>query len=372
MLSKALVVGAYQRKLEEIARHPGVELVAVVPPSWRDAGHETRLERLHQSGYALVESPIAVNGNFHLFFFPELGHLLDEHRPDVVHVDEEPYNFATFLAVWYAQRRGIPTLFFTWQNLLRRYPEPFSWMERYVYGSTVAAIAGTASAADVLRAKGYRGTIAVIPQFGPDPDVFRPSDTRSPQPFTIGFAGRLVPEKGVPLLLEAFTDLGDDARLVILGTGPEGPALQERVAALGLGDRVRLEGAVPSGRIPAYLQQLDVVVLPSLSRPNWIEQFGRILVEAMACEVPVVGSTCGEIPGVIADAGLTFPEGDVPALTAALERLAREPALRADLGRRGRQRVLDHYTPARIAAQTVDLYQRVARTHARHAVSEGR
>src|SRR5437867_1395292 len=115
MLSKALVVGAYQRKLEEIARHPDVELVAVAPPSWRDPAYAQPLERLHTEGYQLVVSPIAVNGNFHLFFFRRLGALLDEHRPDVVHMDEEPYNLATFLAVWEARRRSIPTLFFTWQ-----------------------------------------------------------------------------------------------------------------------------------------------------------------------------------------------------------------------------------------------------------------
>jgi glycosyltransferase involved in cell wall biosynthesis len=100
-------------------------------------------------------------------------------------------------------------------------------------------------------------------------------------------------------------------------------------------------------------------VLPSRSRPNWVEQFGRVLIEAMACGVPVVGSDCGEIPNVVGDAGLIFPEGDVEALRECLARLMREGDLWADLSRRGRERVLAHFTQAQIAAQTVAVYRRV-------------
>ena len=82
----------------------------------------------------------------------------------------------------------------------------------------------------------------------------------------------------------------------------------------------------------------------------------------MACGVPVVGSTCGEIPNVIGDAGLIFPEGDAAALRAHLQCLHDQPALRAELAQRGRQRVLDHFTQAQIARQTYVVYQQVMRT----------
>src|SRR5581483_10001076 len=168
--------------------------------------------------------PIFANGNFHLFFFPELGRLMDQHRPDVLHVDEEAYNLATFMAVWAARKRHIPSIFFTWQNLNRRYPLPFAAMERYVYRTARHAIAGTEAAARVLRDKGYRGDVSVIPQFGVDPEHFVPAigaARESDEPFTIGFAGRLVAEKGVDSLVEACAGLPFDWRLVILGEGPE-------------------------------------------------------------------------------------------------------------------------------------------------------
>ena len=106
MISKALVVGAYQRKLEEIARQPDVELACIVPPAWRQDGRELRLERAHTAGYDLIVEPIRWNGSFHLFYFPGLGKQLARLAPDVVHVDEEPYNLATFLSTRLALRQA--------------------------------------------------------------------------------------------------------------------------------------------------------------------------------------------------------------------------------------------------------------------------
>jgi glycosyltransferase involved in cell wall biosynthesis len=366
--SKALVVGAYQRKLDEIAAHPGIELIAVVPPSWRDPAYEQTLERRDGVGHDMVVTPIACNGNFHLFFFPRLGQLLDQYRPDILHFDEEPYNAATSLAVAQARRRRISTIFFTWQNLNRRYPAPFSWMERYVYRSADWAIAGTNAAKRVLRQKGYRGPASVIPQFGIDPDRFVPPDQPRPsRPFTVGFVGRLVPEKGVELLVDACARLTCDVELVIVGNGPARASVAERIRDRGMRSRAKLVGAISSAEIPAYLRQIDAVVLPSLSRPNWAEQFGRILVEAMASGVAVVGSTCGEIPGVIGDAGLTFPEGDAAELAGALDQLARHPDLRVRLGERGRQRALEHFTHRRVAADTVQVYRELLQRYAARA-----
>jgi glycosyltransferase involved in cell wall biosynthesis len=84
-----------------------------------------------------------------------------------------------------------------------------------------------------------------------------------------------------------------------------------------------------------------------------------VLIEAMACGAPVVGSTCGEIPQVIGDAGLIFPEGDVDALRDALLRLQRDDELRRALSARGRARVLARYTQKQIAAETVAVYRQM-------------
>jgi glycosyltransferase involved in cell wall biosynthesis len=361
MISKALVTGMYQRKLEELARLPGIELTAIVPAFWRDRRGDVTLEKAYTRGYELVVAPLAFNGQYHLHFYPTLGRLLAGLRPDIVHMDEEPYNLATWHALRLGRAVGAGCLFFTWQNLRRNYPWPFRQMELASYRMAAHAIAGNQAAADGLRAKKYRGRLSIIPQFGVDPDIFSPEVAPRPENrFAIGYSGALIPEKGVDLLLTACAGLPSRGwSLAILGDGPERERLETMAGQLGIGGHVRFLGRLSSIEVPAFYRGLDVLVLPSLTRANWAEQFGRVLIEAMACEVPVVGSSSGEIPHVIADAGVIFPEGEVTALGAALADLMADPARRAQLGARGRTRVLEQYTQARIAAATYRVYREI-------------
>jgi len=364
MVSKACLVGAYQRKLEEIAACPDIELTVAVPASWRDERGRLTLERAHVTGYNLVVEPMAFNGSFHLHFYPRLGRRIAQVRPHLVHIDEEPYNLATWHAMRLARRQGARTLFFTWQNLARRYPWPFSAFERQVLRQADAAIAGNEEVAAVWRGKGFAGPMPVIPQFGVDPDEFhpqpRPAPAGAPAAFTVGYAGRLVPEKGIDLLLRAIALLPGEVRAHVVGSGPERGRLGRLAAALGIADRVTWTPLVASGAMPSLLAGFDCLVLPSRTRPNWKEQFGRVLIEAMACGVPVIGSTSGELPHVIGDAGRLFPEGDALALAEQLRQLWQQPAERARLAVRGRERVLACYTQKRVAEATVALYHSLA------------
>jgi len=359
MVSKACIVGAYQKKLEELARFPDVELTVVVPPCWRDERGVMRLEREHTQGYELAVERMALNGHFHLHFYPGLGKHFRRTRPHIVHIDEEPYNVATWQAMRLAKTHGAKALFFTWQNLHRRYPPPFNLIESYNLRHANYAIAGNSEAVKVLRAKGYRGPVRVIPQFGVDPEKFKVQSSKfkvANSQFAIGYVGRLVEEKGVDVLLRAVAGLGGDWQLRILGSGPQRAGLENLATELGIAERVGFEEPIPSTQMPGYYHQLDALVLPSLTRPNWKEQFGRVLIEAMACGVPVVGSDSGEIPNVIGEAGLVFAEGDERALRARLSQLMADPALREELARRGRERVLAHYTQAQVAAKTYQVY----------------
>jgi glycosyltransferase involved in cell wall biosynthesis len=373
VLSKALVVGTYQRKLELIAQAPDVELVAVVPTYWREPGVGTiPLERAHTQGYRLLVHPIALNGRFHLFFWPFLGRLLRREQPDVLHVDEESFNLATFQALLLGKRVGARCLFFNWANLYRRLPPPFSWFERFNLAHAAYAVAGNRDAAAILRRKGYAGPLGVIPQFGVDAEVFTPLLSPLPPSLreagrgggkggwgeVIGYAGRLVPQKGLGDLLAAVAGL-PGVRLLIVGSGEQEPELHRRAEEADLRGRVEFAGRVPSADLPTFYRRMDVLVLPSRTTPNWKEQFGRVLIEAMACAVPVVGSDSGEIPHVIGEAGLVYPQRDVVALREQLERL-RDPALRAELGRRGRERVLAHYTQERVAQAYLQVYRSIA------------
>jgi glycosyltransferase involved in cell wall biosynthesis len=106
-----------------------------------------------------------------------------------------------------------------------------------------------------------------------------------------------------------------------------------------------------------YYNAMDVLVSPSVATLKWKEQYGLVVLQAMNSQVPVIGSTCGETPHVIGDAGLIFQEGDVEALAMHLRGLQTNPSLRAELGRRGYERVQAHYTFRSIAARTYQVWK---------------
>jgi len=358
MISKACIVGLYQRKLTAMSEAvPDLSLTVVVPPYWRDERGVTRLERVYTQGYKMVVLPMWFNGAFHTHFYPNLRRVIAREHPDIVHIDEEPYNAATYHANRVARRLGAKTLWFSWQNLERRYPPPFSWFETYNLRHCDHALVGSRTAAEVWRAKGYAGALDVVPQFGVDPEVFVPPLARSDQaPVHIVYVGRLVPEKGCEVLLDALAGVLGNWQATLLGSGPSLDALREQAMTLGFGERVKFRDWLPSTEMPVFYRSADVLVLPSLPRPNWTEQFGRVLIEAMASEVAVVGSDVGEIPHVIGDAGVIFPHGDAGTLAGALHELVSDSARRRDLGARGRGRVLCHFTQQRIADATLAVY----------------
>lgn len=364
MVSKACISGAYQTKLEAIGRAEGIDLTVIVPPSWGEAGGDLMLETSHTDGYQLLVEPIRFNGNYHFHYYPTLGKRIAEIKPDILHMDEEPYNLATWDGMRHGRKINAKLLFFSWQNIYRRYPPPFRWMEKQVLAWSDYGLMGNQAADDVWEQKGYTGKSAVFPQFGVTTDLFTPRPPYDPEQFVIGSASRrLAPEKGGDLILRAASRLDQTNKnwtVKIAGDGGDRANLEQLADELGIMDRVRFIGKIGSEEVPAFLQSLDVLLLPSRTLHNWKEQFGRVLIEAMACEVPVIGSDSGEIPNVIAHAGLIFPEDDVDRLVDHLVTLQKSAALRREMGKMGREHVLQQYTQEQIARKTVAVYRELA------------
>jgi glycosyltransferase involved in cell wall biosynthesis len=362
MISKDLVMGSYHKKLQELARL-GVELSLIVPPSWRNQTLEIR----NGNGYSIYPMKIMFNGQYHFYFYLGLHEIIKKKiRPDIVHIDEEHYNPVTFQAMRLAKKLGARSLFFTWQNIYKKYPYPFSKIEKYNLENADFAIAGNKEAKEVLKRKGFEKEIAVIPQVGVDPELFCKMETSGIREklnigkdrFVIGFIGRLVEEKGILDLIEAASRLKDDFILLLIGSGPLQGKIIHKAKKHGIEDRVKIIGHVPSLEIPRHMNSLSCLVLPSLTRSNWKEQFGRVLIEAMSCEIPVVGSSSGAIPSVIGDAGMIFHEGEVNDLVKALN-LMKDRETRRRLGKKARERVLKNFTQKKIAEETLHVYQRM-------------
>ena len=361
LASKALVVGAHHDKLRALGANPDLDLLAVSPDRWVEQGRAQTAERPPPRSYEIVHTPLALNGRYHLFWFRRLRRIVRRFRPDVLHIDEEPYNLATAIACRDAMRYDVRPIFFAWQNLHRRYPPPFRWLERYVL-DRADGIVGSKAAAEVLRRKGHTRRLAVIPQFGVDPQVFAPRPApRATDRFVVGYAGRLITAKGVDILVRAVGAIGGNVTLRLAGTGPAEPDLRRMSAAM---PGVVFEGAIPSAEMPAFYHGLDVFVLPTVGRRGWTEQFGRVAVEAMACGVPTVVSATGELPHVVDRAGVVTPPADAHALADVLNGLRDNPERRRQLAQAGRAHVLDRYTTRAVADATAAFYRLVARGEA--------
>jgi glycosyltransferase involved in cell wall biosynthesis len=253
-------------------------------------------------------------------------------------------------------------LFNTWQNVDR----PLKWYVRAIRRTTLHASDGIAcanrEAQELLRHQGYRKTTTILPALGVDTRVFTSDEPTPRDRFTIAFIGRLVAEKGLSTLIDAVeqltrSDVALPVRLLIIGDGAQ--RVETIHYAEKLGSIVQFTPPLRPMQVAEQLHKIDVLILPSRTTPVWKEQFGRVLTEAMACRVPVIGSNSGAIPEVIGDAGLIFPEGDVAALANCLRQLIDFPDLRRDLAQRGYMRVITNYTQERIAQQTADFYRQV-------------
>lgn len=332
------VVAAYRQRDREMQAR-GVNVTLVTAKRWNEGGRDVTLD---PEGDDFVVGARTVGRHPYRFVYDPspIWRLLRAGRFDVIDVHEEPASLAAgeIMVLRRLLRRGVPLTLYSAQNLPKRYPPPFRWIERIALRSAAAVYCCNEAAAGVLRAKGFAGALPVL-GLGVDVERFSPRDQQpqDPGPLHVGYVGRLQERKGVRVLLDAVAAV-PAATLAFVGGGPDREHLVAEVARLGLGERVQARSFVAHDELPGVYREFDVICVPSIATPGWIEQFGRVAVEAMASGVPVIASDVGSLPEVVGDAGILVPPGDVDALAAALRRLDDDPQLRHDLAERGRKR----------------------------------
>lgn len=347
VVSHACVVDVNRRLFHELCRHQDLELLMVAPRRWRTStGLVVDFCPVEGARFASRPLPVIGSGQISLHLYRGLAPVLRAFAPDVVYLDEEPYSLPACQVLRICRRLDLPLCFKSEQNLLKRFPWPFGHIERALLDYAALATPTAEETAGVLRAKGFRGRITVIPHFV-DTELFRPTDASALRRelgvtgTVVGYLGRLTEEKGLEDLMAAMDALwarGAEASLMLVGAGP----MAERLRAWGRSrpaGHVVLTGPVAHAAAPAYLNAFDLLALPSRTRPGWKEQFGRVLIEAAACGVPVVGSDSGNIPALITElsAGVVVPERDPAALADALQKLIDDLPQRRALGEHGLQ-----------------------------------
>lgn len=353
------------RKVDYLAADGDTELLLITPADWRDELLSVKQENRHGRYRQVVLSMHGRPNDPHRSVYHTLDFVMRSFRPHIIHAEEEPDSLSALQIAW-ARRLFAPKarlLLHTWQNIDRPKSMAVQWVMERTLAAADLVFCANQEAAAILRRRGYQRPLPVIPAVGVDTEIFVPCPARPPNataPPIIGYIGRFVPEKGIDILLHAFARLrqtgASPVRLRLIGDGSERENLMKLAVALGIQEDVEFWSPLPPVEIASAICALDMLVLPSRTTSIWKEQLGRVLLEAMACGVPVIGSDSGAIPEVIGDAGLIFPEGDMAALSQILVELIQRPALRHALGERGRLRVEERYSQRRLAEATLAVY----------------
>ncbi len=246
-----------------------------------------------------------------------------------------------------------------WDRVLVRRWYSFLRMQRAVARQLHHVVTvSDCSRQDIARDFGLQPAgIDLVPN-GVDTEVFcpRPEVPRQPRRL-MSIASADSPLKGLRYLLQAFASLlqrWPDLELVLVSRPEPGGATEQLIAALGIGDRLRLVSGITTEEMVQLYAESSLAVVPSL-----YEGFGLPAGEAMACGVPVVSTDGGALPEVVGDAGVIVPAGDAGALAEAIAGLLEDPEQRQCLGEKGRQRIVERFSWSVCARDMEALYRRV-------------
>ena len=361
-----------QQRAQQLGQLPGIDLQVVTPDRWYEYGAWRKVQKPVDPSYTLqaekVRFPWSGPAQWYFHHYPKLANIMRTFRPEVIDLWEEAWGLVSVQACW-LRNRVLPSAKIvseTEANIPRTHPFPFNHFREYTLSNTDYAVARQTEGINVLRAKGYTGPVEVIGN-AVDAELFcrlnRDQCKRALglSGFVVGYVGRLIEAKGLMDVVEAFAKVPGEATLVFVGSGDFQPALEERVQALRLTGRVRFLPPRRMAELPEVMNALDALLLVSRTTPTWKEQFGRVIIEAHACEIPVIGSDSGAISEVIDGGGLTVREGNADDIAAAICKLKDHPTLARELGRIGRRQVESLYTWKRVAERMRDLYFKVTK-----------
>jgi len=359
-------VAAVNRRLpHEIVLTGDWDVTAVSPSFFHADLRPMKMERTVDERCSVEEVKTRFSSRIHLMWYGARLRELLRKSWDLVHCWEEPFVLAGAQVAQCASR-NTPLVFYSFQNIQKTYPPPFSCFENYCLDRCSGWLASGNLVSQTLQSRGYGcKPHQVIPlgvdtaRFFPNPGAGRKVrddlSWNGSSPPVVGYLGRFVPEKGLNLLMEVLDRLRSPWRALFVGGGPMEKQLRDWGTRHG-DDRVRIVTGVTHDQAPDYINAMDVLCAPSQTTTKWREQFGRMLIEAFACGVPTLASDSGEIPYVLLDAGIVKREDDLDGWVEALGGMLEDPKARATLAARGLDRVRNVYAWPVIARKHSDFF----------------
>lgn len=363
VISHACLIGYWREKFDLLSRYPDIKLSILVPSNFpilkKDAAFKSAMvPNKWEVNYKVFTGSIIFKRHLTKYIFSSSLRKALSEKPDIIDVELGPWSFLT------AEVLFMKRLFSNDSLTVFRAVEGFRkdrfidrLVEYYAYRQADASFAITRRAERRLRQKGFTKPIKLTPNFV-NTDIFKKLDMgREEKEPVVGYIGRLAPGKGVATLIQAMAGL--KAHLRLIGDGQE----KEKLKQLIVRHRISSEmiGFIPHQDIPYFLNKMDILVLPSITLSYWEEYFGRILIEAMACEVAVIGSSCGAIPEIIGEAGLIFRENNVNELKKNIKILLEDKNRRNELGAKGRKRVEENFSTRVVSEKIYQAYKNLLR-----------
>lgn len=297
-------------------------------------------------------------GDWHLFF--DLKKTVTGF--DIVHTADPHYGYSYQLAHLRAENKISCLVTTAWETIPHNNEGTFLKRKhkQYVLKHSDCFICYTGKARKVLIEEGVDGKkITVIP-LGVDLTRFYPKK-KNRNIIEILFVGRLVPEKGMIQVLETFSyeiKKYENLTLRIVGNGPLEREIRRWIDAYGFSKTVSLEQKSYE-EIPAVYQNADILIAPSLATKTWEEQYGMVLVEAMASGLPIISTNTGAIPEVVGEAGILCEPNNPLQLQKSIEFLLDDGKRREKIGTIGRSRAITRYDAKKTASALITFYETI-------------
>lgn len=358
-----------------LSRFEDLDLTLLIPAKWRENYSKVKIDANESNKHIkLMVGKNIFQGRPHMSLYCSTLIRCIREKPDIVYVNSEPENFLTIQVIILCKTFSPSTkiIFVTWRNITyswSSFPYKLSALhyicEKITYKMADACRSFNSDGINEMKKAGFKKAIKLIP-WGVDESFFCRRDSEDLRKkyrlnrLVIGFMGRFVKAKGIDTLIEALSSLKNiPISLMLLGNGPEKDNLKKQIEAHNMCSMSVIIDTVQYSEVPHYLSCLDILVLPSRTTTTWKEQFGRVLIESMACGTIVIGSDSGEIPNVIDGAGLVFKEGDAIDLIDKIQKIVSSSDIKEDLARKGLERVRGNFSWHVIANELYGLFRRL-------------
>lgn len=375
IVDHSFVQGTYRKRWRFLAANHPVHVTLLVPQYWElsSAGAKERfhIDYVNENNFKVIPLPTTSNKNWMTYLFKSLDAKIREIDPDLIHTQHSEMTLVNHQLLLY-RRLWAPNAkmtFFTMNAMgvpTEKIHQRLRW--QHLKSGAEAALAHYPGCKKSLREAGFKKPVYLQTSYGVDETLFYPDESKRQtvreslgceDQFVIGYVGRLTSDKGVDDLLKTLPLDDINWSLLLVGDGEMRENIQRRIKRNSWENRFKMTGYIPQKEVPKYMRAMDCFVLGSKTRDDWIDTFPRSIVQAMACETPVIGSDSGAIPFQVGDAGLIYPEGDVVELKNRIRRLANNKRLREKLAKKGRKESVGRFGQRSLAENFYKIMKQV-------------